>query len=55
MTVEDIIKSALPFAGLPRSPIATDILDICIAFYNMEGKNVWASWPYDEEKIDSII
>ena len=55
MTFYQIIQTAVQEAlGLPRSPIATDIRDLALSTVNTQGKIIWMSWPYDNEKMDEF-
>jgi hypothetical protein len=55
MTFQQLIQQAVQEAlGLPRDPIATDIRDLALATANMQGKIIWLSWPYDNEKLDEF-
>lgn len=47
--LQDCIQQAL---GLPRDPIQTDIRDLALGAYNEEGRIIWDSYPWDNEKLD---
>lgn len=49
--IQDCVQEGL---GLPRDPIATDIRDLALATVNTQGKVIWMSWPFDNEKIDEF-
>jgi len=51
MTVNKLIQSCMPAIGLPINPIQSDIVDMALASYNADGKNVFNSWPWDNSKL----
>lgn len=53
-TVEQIIQACMPAVGLPKDPIRTDIRDIALDAYNLEGEKMWQAWPWDNSKIDEF-
>lgn len=54
-TFKAIIENAvMDGLGLPKDPIPTDIRDIALATLNTQGKVIWLSWPWDNEKLDEF-
>jgi len=54
-TIEEIIQAAIPTGlGLPRDPIALDVLRAAIDSYNKCGQPMFDSWPWDSKKIDQF-
>ena len=49
--IQDAVQEGL---GLPRDPIAVDIRDLALSSANNRGKIIWASWPFDNEKMDEF-
>lgn len=50
--IEDAVSDGL---GLPRSPIANDILAEAIARYNRIGQDIFDLFPWDAKKIDPFL
>jgi hypothetical protein len=54
-TVKEILQDCIQQAlSLPRDPIQTDIRDLALSAYNEEGRIIWDSWPWDNEKVDEF-
>ncbi|NCC50221.1 MAG: hypothetical protein EOM20_03300 [Spartobacteria bacterium] len=51
-TIKELIESALPYAGLPSSPVQTDVLEVALAAVNYNGLRIWQEWPWENEKQD---
>ena len=54
MTVYELIQSCMPSIGLPITPIQSDIVDMALASYNVDGKTVFNAWPWDNSKLDEF-
>jgi len=49
--IADCVQQGL---GLPRDPIALDILELALGFYNTRGRIIFDSWPWDNRKADEF-
>ena len=55
-TVKNIIEDAvMAVLLLPKDEIQTDIRDLCLSVVNVQGRIIWDSWPFDNEKIDEFL
>lgn len=53
--VKDILVDCIQQAmGLPRDPIQIDDRDLALASFNENGRIIWDSWSWDNEKIDEF-
>lgn len=49
--IEECVQQAL---ALPSNAITTEIRDLALATANEQGRIIWDSWPFDNEKLDEF-
>ncbi len=51
-TIQQIIQDALPYIGLPRSPIQADVLDVALAIVNVEAEDIFNAVDWVNARMD---
>lgn len=51
-TIQQIIQDALPYIGLPRSPVQTDVLDVALAIVNVEAEDIFNALDWVNARMD---
>jgi len=49
--ITDCVQQAL---GLPRDQLEVELRDLALSAMNEQGRIIWDSWPWDNEKLDEF-